>query len=116
MSTFVATIMIDCNDLEGMVAFWKQALNLEEGLRYPDYVWLSSVGENGPALAFQRVPEPRVGKNRIHLDMISEDPAAFVEKIVGLGGSKVEDRGTSDFRWTVLADPEGNEFCVTAVH
>ncbi len=116
MSTIVGTIMIDCNDIDGMVAFWKQALNLEEGARYPDYVWLSPVSENGPALAFQRVPELKVEKNRIHMDLISEDPAAFVEQIISLGGSKVADRGTSGHHWTVLADPEGNEFCVTPVH
>ena len=111
---FVSTIMIDCNDLEAMVSFWKEALDLEEKVRYPNYVWLGRVSETGPALAFQQVPEKREGKNRIHLDLASPDPAAFTERVTELGGSRVEDHEVAGFHWSVLADPEGNVFCVTA--
>lgn len=111
---FVGTIMIDCNDLDGMANFWKEALGLEEKVRYPGYVWLSRLSEKGPALAFQKVPEPRVGKNRIHLDLASADPKALTERVLSLGGSEVEDHEVSGFHWSVLADPEGNVFCVTA--
>lgn len=116
MSAIVGTVMIDCNDLDAMVAFWSEALGLEEKARYPDYVWLGRMGDGGPSLALQRVPEPRTGKNRIHFDLVSDDPAVFVESVIALGGSKVEDRKSGDFGWTVLADPEGNVFCVTAPH
>ena len=116
MSTFVGTVMIDCNDLDAMVEFWSKILGLEEKARYPDYVWLGRMGEQGPALAFQRVPEPRQGKNRLHLDLVSTDPPAFTETVIELGGTKVEDHNMGDFHWTVLADPEGNVFCVTPVH
>ena len=110
---FVSTIMIDCNDVDAMTRFWCNALGLEEKVRYPNYVWLSPVSENGPALAFQRVPEPREGKNRIHLDLVAQDPEVFVERVVELGGSRIEDHEVSGFRWSVLADPEGNVFCVS---
>lgn len=113
MSAIVGTIMIDCNDIDAMVTFWSEALGLEEKLRFPDYVWLSRLSKGGPALAFQQVTEPRQGKNRIHLDVASEDPAAFVDRVIELGGSKVEDHEVDDFHWSVLADPEGNVFCVT---
>lgn len=115
MSTnaFVSTVMIDCNDIDAMVKFWSEALELEEKVRYPDYVWLSRLSEKGPALAFQRVPEPRKDKNRIHLDLAAEDPEAFVEKVIELGGSRVEDHEVHGFHWSVLADLEGNVFCVT---
>ncbi len=116
MSTIVGTVMIDCNDLDGMVAFWSRLLGLEEKARFPDYVWLDRMNEKGPALAFQRVPEPREGKNRIHLDLSSDDPAAFRQLVINLGGSHVEDHEMSGFHWTVLADPEGNVFCVTPPH
>lgn len=112
-STFVGTIMIDCNDIDSMVRFWSEALGLEEKVRYPNYVWLSRLSEKGPALAFQKVPEPRQGKNRIHLDLATEDPEAFAERIIELGGAKVDDHEVSGFRWSVMADPEGNVFCVT---
>ncbi len=116
MQATVGTVMVDCNDLDAMVAFWSQALGLEEKARYPDYVWLGRLGEKGPALAFQRVPEPRGEKNRIHLDLTAENPAAFRDRVIDLGGSHIEDKESSGFHWTVLADPEGNVFCVTAPH
>ena len=112
----VGTIMIDCNDLDAMSTFWCQALGLEEKARYPSYVWLSRLSDAGPALALQKVPEPREGKNRIHLDIGAADPAAFAEHVVGLGGSRVEDHEMDGFHWTVLADPEGNVFCVSEAH
>ena len=110
---FVGTIMIDCNDLEAMTTFWKEALGLEEKVGYPQYVWLGRISEKGPSLAFQKVPEPRQGKNRIHLDLASADPEAFAERVIALGGSRVEDHEHSGFHWSVLADPEGNVFCLT---
>ena len=116
MNAIVGTVMIDCNDLDGMVDFWSKLLGLEEKARYPDYVWLDRLGESGPALALQRVPEARNGKNRLHLDLVSEDIAALSHRVVALGGSKVEDRSTGDFHWSVLADPEGNVFCVADPH
>jgi catechol 2,3-dioxygenase-like lactoylglutathione lyase family enzyme len=105
--------MIDCNDLDAMSTFWCAALGLEEKGRYPSYVWLSRLSDGGPSLALQQVPEPRSGKNRIHLDVMAKDPAAFADHIISLGGSRVEDHEAEGFHWTVLADPEGNVFCVS---
>jgi catechol 2,3-dioxygenase-like lactoylglutathione lyase family enzyme len=112
-AAFVGTIMIDCNDLDTMAAFWKATLGLEEKVRHQKYVWLGRLSEKGPALAFQQVPEPRVGKNRIHLDIAAADPEAFTQRVISLGGAKLEDHEMSGFRWSVLADPEGNVFCVS---
>jgi catechol 2,3-dioxygenase-like lactoylglutathione lyase family enzyme len=112
-TAFVGTVMIDCNDLDTMVGFWKEILDLEEKVRHPGYVWLGRLGEKGPALAFQQVPEPRQGKNRIHLDLATEDPQAFTARVLELGGSKVADHESAGFHWSVLADPEGNVFCVS---
>lgn len=63
----------------------------------------------GPRLFFQLVPEPKRVKNRVHLDLLVDDPEAEVERLIGLGARIVE-RHPSNF---VLADPEGNEFCVS---
>ena len=111
-TAFVSTVMIDCTDIDVMVVFWKALLGLEEKVRYPDYVWLSGLSDSGPALAFQKVPEPRTGKNRIHLDLAAEDPEAVVDRVLELGGAKEEDREMGGFHWSVLSDPEGNLFCV----
>jgi predicted enzyme related to lactoylglutathione lyase len=110
----VGSIMVDCNDLEVMSTFWSEVLGLREKSRFPGYVWLSRVSERGPALAFQQVPEPRHGKNRIHLDLSVDDPEDFIARVVDLGGSRVEDHEIAGFHWDVLADPEGNVFCVAS--
>lgn len=112
----VGTIMLDCTDLDAMVAFWTEALGLEEKIRFPGYVWLSRLSDGGPALAFQLVPEPKLGKNRMHFDVSTADPAAFIERVEQLGGRQIRSHEDSGTKWTVCADPEGNEFCVVAEH
>lgn len=110
----VGAVMIDCNDMDAMVDFWADLLGLEIKARYPEFTFMSRVSDGGPALAFQQVPEPRIGKNRIHLDLASGNPEAFIARVLELGGSRVEDHELDDgFHWTVLADPEGNVFCVS---
>lgn len=64
-----------------------------------------------PGLLFLEVDEPKAGKNRLHLDFRPDDQAAEVERLIGLGATRV-DIGQGDVAWVVLADPEGNEFCV----
>lgn len=108
----VDTIMVDCNDIETMAGFWSTVLGLTEKTRLPGYVWLSPVSARGPSLAFQQVPEPRQGKNRIHLDISTDDPETFIAEVEALGGSRFEEHEISGFHWNVLADPEGNLFCV----
>ena len=70
----------------------------------------------GPVLGFQRVPEERAGKNRLHLDLgaATGERHAEVERLVGLGAKVVGERGgdAEGLVWTTLTDPEGNEFCV----
>jgi catechol 2,3-dioxygenase-like lactoylglutathione lyase family enzyme len=108
----VHSVMLDCNDLEGEVAFWKEILGLEEKMRFPDYVFLSRLGEKGPRLAFQQVPEAKAVKNRLHLDLVAEDREALVARVLELGGTRLADHETGGFHWTVMGDPEGNEFCI----
>ena len=55
-------------------------------------------------------------KNRMHLDLVAEDPEALVARVLALGGSRLADHEMGDLHWTVMADPEGNEFCVTPKH
>jgi predicted enzyme related to lactoylglutathione lyase len=99
------------------VAFWSAALGYVQwfepfgqfaGLKPPP-----GDGRRGLALIFQRVPEPKVVKNRAHVDYEAVDRAAEVERLVGLGAAVVRevDQGPG-LRWTVMADPAGNEFCV----
>lgn len=63
-------------------------------------------------LLFQKVPESKVGKNRVHLDWRSDDRVAEVARLVGLGAREGATRSLSSLTWTAMRDPEGNEFCV----
>jgi len=109
--------MLDCSDLDVMVEFWGTVLGLEERSRFPNYVFLNRVSKSGPALAFQVVPEAKREKNRMHLDLAVDDLEMFVAKALELGALRIEDHELDNgFAWTVMADPEGNEFCVSEEH
>ena len=63
-----------------------------------------------PTWLFARVPESKTVKNRLHLDVIAADPEAEIARLVGLGATRVADREEYGYTWTLMADPEGNEF------
>jgi predicted enzyme related to lactoylglutathione lyase len=111
----VSEVVIDCADHAEVVDFWAAALGYARRDINEQYVALvPPAREPGlPPLLFQKVPEPKVAKNRVHLDFRAPVMADEVERLVGLGASVVAERSLGDFSWTVLADPEGNEFCVS---
>ncbi len=109
----VTAVMCDSLDLDETVTFWSTFLALEEVHRTDRYVYLSPVSAGGPHLAFQLVPEPRPGKNRLHLDIRVTDLDAAEGAITAAGGrvlGRVDEPGFP--AWTVVADPAGNEFCL----
>jgi catechol 2,3-dioxygenase-like lactoylglutathione lyase family enzyme len=115
MASNVIAVAIDCQDAERCAAFWCAALGTEVDGRWRDahgvqYVQIRT--REGPLLVFQPVPEERTGKNRLHLDLVPESGSqdAEVERLVRLGATRLADE--PEFPWVVLADPEGNEFCV----
>lgn len=67
-------------------------------------------------MAFQKVEHPTPGKNRIHLDMTTENLDAEVARLIGAGASEVAQHTMGDFRWVTLSDPDGNAFCVSSSH
>ena len=115
MYPVLASVMIDGNNIETLAAFWSKVLGVGERMRFPGYIWLESTIKGGPTLAFQQVPEEKQVKNRVHLDFSVEDPEALVTRVEELGGSRLADHEIEGFHWTVLGDPEGNEFCVAKV-
>ena len=112
----VASIMLDCNDLDNMVACWGAILDVKVKNRFPNYVWMTRISRGGPALAFQHVSEKKPFKNRLQLDLCSADPESLIAHVEELGGERLEDHEIAGFHWTVCADPEGNEFGITATH
>ena len=108
-------ITLDCDDLETLAAFWSAALHYHRSLPDPDgYVVLEPSDGNGITLNLQRVPEPKLTKNRMHLDLLVEDVDTEVQRLLTLGAHRLEDHTAYGTHWSVLADPEGNEFCVGA--
>jgi len=109
----VTSVMHDTTDLDAVVEFWAEFLGLEVEYRDANYCFLSSLSDGGPHLAFQRVAEEKTVKNRLHLDIQVEDRAAAAARVVAKGGRVIAEHDhPGGHSWTVLADPQGNEFCV----
>jgi predicted enzyme related to lactoylglutathione lyase len=114
MGAVLRELIIDCNDPRRVADFWAQTL----GWKVQDkggMFWMSESGAPFPdlLLVFVPVPEQKSVKNRIHLDVspVGCDRDEEVERLVALGATRV-DVGQGEQPWVVLADPEGNEFCV----
>lgn len=108
----LAYILIDCNDPERIASFWGQVLGLEITERSHPYIDLARPGEGVPILSFQKVDEPKTTKNRLHLDVKVADLEIAAERIQSLGGRVVQEYAEDPYRWSVMADPEENEFCI----
>ncbi|CAN5261492.1 VOC family protein [soil metagenome] len=108
-------IGIDCADPRGLAAFWAEALGYRIGEGEGDpYLDLLPPDGTRPVVFLQRVPEPKRGKNRVHLDLYVDDPLPLLERLERLGARPVGEPVTDDgaFSFQVMADPEGNELCV----
>jgi hypothetical protein len=120
MSLTLLTVVVDCADPRRQAGFWSEALACDVAERNSDEFEVSDPAGVAAPLYFMKVPEPRVGKNRLHLDVVTDGPMApEVDRLVGLGARLVEVRRDPDTldnpdTWTVLEDPEGNVFCVTS--
>ncbi|MEU3961339.1 VOC family protein [Streptomyces buecherae] len=106
-------LVLDCSDPDALAPFWAQALGYRVVRVTGPYVVLGDPGGVGPELLLQRVPEPKRGKNRMHLDLRVLRMEPELARLRALGARAV--RGPFDNNgWltTVLLDPQGNEFCV----
>lgn len=111
----VGAVVVNVRDLEREQAFWSDLLGVGVARSVPGFfVWLEPQHPGGVSIALQKVHEPKTGRNRVHLDTHVEDLDAAQRRIEQLGGSHVETHRMGDFEWRVVADPEGNEFCIAA--
>jgi predicted enzyme related to lactoylglutathione lyase len=119
MTSQFRNITFDCADARGLAAFWSQVVGWN--LYYDDdpevVVTLSYPPQRGatPSMLFIPVPEGKTAKNRVHLDIAPTDCTRDEEvaRLIGLGATQIDDHRSPDGAgWVVLADPEGNEFCV----
>ncbi|MBN9104072.1 MAG: VOC family protein [Propionibacteriaceae bacterium] len=122
----IRDVVIDCRHPASLARFWAAALDGYSVAPYDEAeltrlrglgiddpeddptVLVEAAAGIRPRLFFQKVPEPRMVKNRVHLDLHAADATTEVARLIGLGATVLAERG----EWTVLADPEGNEFCL----
>ena len=105
----IVDVIVDCVDVELVAAFWSALLGRPVGGRQGPYVWLDRSG-GALGMGFQRAGGDKAGKNRVHVDVSGPDVRAVEARVVALGGSHAA--GYDDGGFLVMADPEGNEFCI----
>ncbi len=110
--SILRNMVIDCADVERQAQFWSAATGYPIQQRYEDHIALALSPTARPRLLVIKVPDPKTVKNRVHLDLGADDVEAEVERLVGLGATSLERVENYGESWVVLADPEGNEFCV----
>lgn len=116
MSLQIECLTIDCRDLQLVASFWERALGYRRSYEDATEVALSAPeGVRGNDLLILRVPDSKHGKNRLHLDLRPDDQGAEVQRLESLGAARVDIGQAGDESWVVMADPEGNEFCVLRV-
>jgi Glyoxalase-like domain len=113
MSVHLGEIVIDCAEPRPLAEFWGAATGYEIDEPGSD-TWVSLHDPQGKdiSIAFQRVPEPKVAKNRVHIDLYTSDEEQEAVRIEGLGAKRLWVSEKPEDPFIVLADPEGNEFCV----
>lgn len=112
----IATVVVDCADPRAMARFWGEATDWTVHRVTDQNAVLRSAQGVGPYLQFLRTPDPKTVWNRVHLDLRpypGDERDAEAARLRALGATAI-DLGDSDIPWTVLADPEGNEFCLLA--
>ena len=108
-------VVLDCSHPETLAEFWAAALDYEQVHADETYVGLRSRDGSRPSLVLQRVPEVKATKNRMHLDIHTDDFSAHLNRLATLGASTLTaEHVEHGLRLAVLADPEGNEFCLVA--
>src|SRR2546430_250973 len=107
-------LVLDCADPEKLARFWAPALGYTNLGAAGNYVLLMPADSGRPKLLLQAVPEAKVTKNRVHLDIETADIEEEASRLEGLGAQRRELKAREEHgtRWFVMADPEGNEFCV----
>jgi catechol 2,3-dioxygenase-like lactoylglutathione lyase family enzyme len=116
MTARIGNVAFDCDDVLKTATFWSAVLGrpLDKGSsEHFASIGGTDAARGKPAWYFAKVAEPKRAKNRVHLDLVNPDPSA-VDEFVRLGATVTGEHEMPGHRWTVLQDPEGNEFCIAA--
>jgi predicted enzyme related to lactoylglutathione lyase len=113
-------VTFDCTDATVVSGFWSAVLDRPVDTEpMPPSPYFASIGladPSGCAYMFIQVPEGKAVKNRVHLDLDADDVEGEVARVIALGATHIHDKEEYGMRWTTLADPEGNEFCIGTPH
>jgi predicted enzyme related to lactoylglutathione lyase len=105
------SVTIDSDDAASLASWWADLLGVEVK-DHGGFYWLMRQEGGRFNLAIQQVPEAKSGKNRVHVDFAVSDLIAVSDQIVAAGGSMLAEHTAGEFVWRVMADPQGNEFCI----
>jgi catechol 2,3-dioxygenase-like lactoylglutathione lyase family enzyme len=116
MPSCIAVVAIDATDVELVARFWCDVLGWAELERDEGIISIGAADGPGPGIDVIRVPERKAGKNRLHLDLraVGSSTEQELARLLALGARRVDVGQAPDASWTVLGDPEGNEFCLLA--
>ena len=117
MTNSLYGVAVDCADPPVLARFWADVLGRQvaEDSTSEHAVLLAGDGDTGgPRITFNKVPEPKTVKNRLHFDVISDTFDADAERLLSLGAERLRDLEAGKSRWTTFADIEGNEFDLIA--
>ncbi len=113
MMAFIKYVTFDCADPQGLSSFWSEVTGYRSVAEEDGFAALAAPDHRGVrGILFWRVPEPKTAKSRIHVDLATKDPEDEIERLIALGATMVEFREGNGTSWTVMLDPEGNEFCI----
>ena len=116
MSSIVSGVSFDAHDAEAAATFWAAVLGrtVADGASPDRAVVTADPAVPGSRIGFFRVPESKTVKNRMHFDLTTTDFDAEIDRLTGLGATKLNEVKKNFAHWFTLADPEGNEFDVVA--
>jgi predicted enzyme related to lactoylglutathione lyase len=104
-------VVVDCLDPATLGRWWAEALGWEIIDEEEEILELKDPNASGPTVLFGVVPESKTIKNRLHFDFVPDDQDAEVARLEAMGARRI-DIGQGETPWVVMADPEGNEFCI----
>jgi predicted enzyme related to lactoylglutathione lyase len=115
MNVRVEMVVFDCADPLALSEFWAKATGYALQESDDRWAWIKGSDHGAVEIGFQRVPEPKTVKNRVHVDLHTDDEEREAQRIEALGARRLYVSDNPDDVFITLADPEGNEFCVCRV-
>ena len=112
MPLYVGSTVINVGDLDGAIAFWTEALGYVVRGADESFAVLTDPDRSWSNVSLQLSDEPKRGRNRLHLDLYTPDREGEVARLEGLGATRLQWEYEEGDDYVVMADPDGNEFCV----